>query len=191
MRVSFVGIALVLCACASGGGAKSESGDTPMRQQRLEYTRIETPGGPIEIDWEHERTFDETSLLVNVDKAWAAVPTVFGELGIAPGVIDSKQHVFGNAGATFRREMGRQRLSKYFDCGSTAGMSNSDTYDLNVRVISQIIPQGDGLSALRTQAEATAHANAVSGQSVRCASTGELERRIATMVSEQASRAGT
>jgi hypothetical protein len=162
-----------------------------MTQQRLEYTRIETPGGPIEIDWERERTFDETKLLVSVDKAWATLPAVFGELGIEPGILDSRQHVFGNAGATFRREMGRQRLSKYFDCGSTAGMSNSDTYDLNIRVISQIIPQGEGLSALRTQAEATAHANAVSGQVVRCASTGDLERRIATMVSQQALRAGT
>ena len=190
MRVSFVGIALVLCGCASGGGS-SGSGNSPLREQRLEYTRIETPGGPIEIDWERQHTFDETKLLVNVDKAWSALPAAFGELGIEPGIVDSRQHVFGNAGETFRREIGRQRLSKYFDCGSTAGMSNSDTYDVDVRVISQIIPQGEGLSALRTQAEATAHANAVSGQAVRCASTGELERRIATMVSQQALRAGS
>jgi len=162
-----------------------------MMQQRLEYTRVETPSGPIEIDWERERTFDETKLLVSVDKAWAALPAAFGELGIEPSILDSKQHVFGNSGSTFRREMGRQRLSKYFDCGSTAGMSNSDTYDVIVRVISQIIPAGEGLSSLRTQAEATAHANAVAGQQVRCASTGELERRIASMTSAQALRAGS
>jgi hypothetical protein len=189
MRVPFIATALVLCACASGSGGSSN--ETPMMQQRLEYTRIETPSGPIEIDWERERTFDETKLLVSVDKAWAALPAAFGELGIEPGILDSKQHVFGNAGSTFRREMGRQRLSKYFDCGSTAGMSNSDTYDVVVRVISQIIPAGEGLSSLRTQAEATAHANAVAGQQVRCASTGELERRIASMVSAQALRSGS
>lgn len=189
MRVSFVATALVLCACASGGN-QGGSTESPVMQQRLEYTRVETPAGPIEIDWERQRTFDETNLLVDVDKAWAALPATYGELGIEPGIIDSKQHVFGTAGETFRREMGRQRLSKYFDCGATAGMSNSDNYDLYIRVISQIVPQGDKLSSLRTQAEATAHANAVSGQVVRCASTGELERRIATMVSEQTLRAG-
>ena len=189
MRVPFVAVALVLCACASSGSGSSS--ETPIMEQRLEYTRIETPSGPIEIDWQRERTFDETQLLVNVDKAWSTLPAVFGELGIEPGILDSKQHVFGNAGETFRREMGRQRLSRYFDCGSTAGMSNSDSYDLIIRVISQIVPQGEGLSSLRTQAEATAHANAVSGQAVRCASTGELERRIATMVSQQALRTGS
>lgn len=191
MRVPFIATALLLCACASGGNSGASSANTPMSQSRIEYTRIDTPNGPIEINWQRESTFDETKLLVSVDKAWAALPAAYGELGIDPGILDSRQHVFGNAGETFRREMGRQRLSKYFDCGSTAGMSNSDTYDLIVRVISQIVPGEEGLSKLRTQAEATAHANAVSGQSVRCASTGELERRIASMVSAQALKAGS
>lgn len=188
MRVPFVAAALALCACASGKGASS--GEAPLMQQRTEYTRIETPGGTIEINWQRERTFEATNLLVSVDKAWAAIPAAFGEMGIEPGIVDQKQHVFGNMGVTFRREIGRQRISRYFDCGSTAGMSNSDTYDVIVRVISQIVPAGDGLSILRTQAEATAHPSALSGMGVRCASTGELERRIASMVSEQALRAG-
>lgn len=152
-------------------------------------TRVETPSGVIQIDWHRERTYDQTNLLVDVDHAWAAVPAVFGELGIEPTLVDSKQHVFGNAGANYRRRLGSQRMSRYFDCGSTAGISNADDYDVLVRVITQIIPAEGGLSALRTQAEATAHANATSGQVVRCASTGALEERIAHMVSDQAQRA--
>jgi hypothetical protein len=159
-------------------------------QQRIEMTRVETPNGIIQIDWHRERTYDQTSLLVNVEKAWAAVPAVFGELGIEPTFVDSKQHVFGNAGANYRRRLGSQRMSRYFDCGSTAGISNADDYDLLVRVITQIIPAEGGLSTLRTQVEATGHATATSGQVVRCASTGALEERIAHMVSDQAVRAG-
>jgi hypothetical protein len=189
MRLPFVVTVLVLSACASGGSGSSS--DSPMMQQRMEYTRIETPNGPIEIDWQRERTYDETKLLVSVDKAWATLPAVFGELGIDPGIIDSKQHVFGNAGAKYRLEIGRKRISRYFDCGATAGMSNSDTYDVLVRVITQVVPAEGGLSTLRTQAEASAHANAVSGQAVRCASTGELEARIASMVSQAALRSGS
>ncbi|MBK5187261.1 MAG: hypothetical protein JJD97_03395 [Gemmatimonadaceae bacterium] len=189
MRVSVLASLLVVCGCASGGGHSSEL-DTPMMQQRVEMTRVETPTGVIQIDWQRERTYDETKLLVGVDKAWAAVPAVFGELGIEPGVIDSKQHVYGNAGANHRRQLGGQRMSRYFDCGSTVGIENADEYDLLIRVITQIIPAEAGLSTLRTQAEATAHANALSGQVVRCASTGALEARIAHMVSEQAVRAG-
>lgn len=189
MRVPMFALPFVLCACASGGN-KSQGTDSPVMQQRVEMTRVETPRGVIQIDWQRERTYDETKLLVDVDKAWAAVPAVFGELGIVPSLVDSKQHVFGNAGANYRRTLGGQRMSRYFDCGATAGISNADDYDLLVRVITQIIPAEAGLSALRTQIEATGHATATSGQVVRCASTGALEERIAHMVSDQAVRAG-
>lgn len=210
MRASMCAMVLVVCACASGGNSntastdqtpaasdakksssdrKSNNNDSPLMQQRVEMTRIETPSGVIQIDWQQQRTYDETRLLVDVDKAWAAVPAAYGELGIAPTLVDSKQHVFGNAGATYRRQMGHQRMSRYFDCGSTAGMSNADDYDLLVRVITQVMPAEGGLSIVRTQAEATGHATATSGQVVRCASTGALEERIAHMVSDQAVRA--
>lgn len=59
---------------------------------------------------------------MGVDRAFAAYPAVFGELGIEPGIVDAKQHVFGNAGIKMRNSLGRQRLSKYLDCGMTAGM---------------------------------------------------------------------
>jgi hypothetical protein len=188
MRVSMCAVAFVLCACASGGGNNS-SNDTPLIQEQSEMTRVETPTGVLQIDWHRQRTYDETKLLVSVDKAWAAMPTVFGELGIEPNVIDSRQHVFGNAGTTHRGKLGTQRLSHYFDCGTTAGISNADQYDILIRVITQIIPSNEGLSALRSQVEATGHANATSGQVVRCATTGALEERIAHMLSEQAMRA--
>jgi hypothetical protein len=190
MRIASLAALLVVCACASGGSStKEQSSDSPLLQQRVEMTRIETPGGVIQIDWHEQRTYDETKLVVGVDKAWAAVPAVYGEIGIEPTLVDSKQHVFGNAGANYRRRLGSQRMSRYFDCGSTAGISNADDYDLLIRVITQIIPAEGGLSAVRTQAEATGHATATSGQVVRCASTGALEERIAHMVSDQAVRA--
>jgi hypothetical protein len=183
MRISFIAATVFLCACASGG--KSGGSEPPDLRSTSQYTRVELPSGqPIEIDWEHQRTYEQTTLLVGVDKAWAAYPAVFGELGIEPGVVDAKQHVYGNAGIKMRNSLGRQRLSKYFDCGSTAGMSNADTYDMLVRVISQVIPADAGVSTLRTQVEATAHANAVSGATVRCVSTGALEERIAHMLNE-------
>jgi hypothetical protein len=188
MRVPMFAALFVLCACASGG-SKGSNNDSPIMQQQSEMTRLETPNGVIQIDWHRDRTYEETKLLVGVDRAWAAIPTVFGELGINPNVVDSKLHVFGNAGASLRRSLGGQRMSRYFDCGATAGISNADDYDLLVRVITQIIPAEAGLSALRSQVEATGHANATSGQVVRCSSTGALEERIAHMVADQAVRA--
>ncbi|MEP7085796.1 MAG: hypothetical protein ABI884_00560 [Gemmatimonadota bacterium] len=187
-RIAPIAIVLVLCACGSSGGTRATT-ETPDIRQSNGFTRLETPnGGSLIIDWQHEHTYEETPLLVGVDKAWSAFPTVFGELGIQPGIVDQKQHVFGNAGFKVRGSIGRQRLSRYIDCGTTAGMSNADTYDVIVRIVSQVVPADAGLASLRTQVEASAHASAISGSNVRCVSTGQLEERVAHMMSELAAK---
>jgi hypothetical protein len=182
----------LLCACSSGSGGKTASTEAPDLRSSLQYTRVRTPNGSdIEIDWEHQHTYDEQKLLVGVDKAWAQYPTVFGELGIPTGLVDQKQHVFGNAGVKVRGSLGRQRLSTYLECGKVAGMSNSDTYDVVVRVVSQVVPADAGLASIRTQVEGSAHSSGDSGPSVRCVSTGALESRIAHMMSELAAKSAS
>lgn len=190
MRTSLIAVALVLCACSSSGAVPHATSESPDLRATQQFTRVETPNGLIEIDWEHQHTYEETRLLVGVDKAWGAFPTVFGELGIDPGIVDSKQHVFGNAGKKVRGSLGGQRLSRYLDCGATAGMSNADQYDVVMRVVSQVVPGDAGLALVRTQVEASSHASGVSGTNARCVSTGALEARIAHMMSELAAKSG-
>jgi hypothetical protein len=189
-RISFVAATTLLCACSSGGnGAHPTTTESPDLRSTSQYTRVETGNGQsIEIDWEHHHTYEETKLLVGVDKAWSEYPTVFGELGIPTGLVDQKQHVFGNSGVKVRGSIGGQRISRYLECGMTAGMSNADTYDVIVRVVSQVVPADAGLASLRTQLEASAHSSGDSGPSVRCVSTGALEARIAHMMSELAAK---
>ncbi|MEO8879912.1 MAG: hypothetical protein ABI446_05900 [Gemmatimonadaceae bacterium] len=188
IRTSLVATAVILSACSSGNGGKSTTQSPDLRSTE-QLTRIETGGANvIEIDWEHQHTYEETQLLVGVDKAWSEYPTVFGELGIDPNVIDSRQHVFGNAGLKVRGTLGRQRMSRYLDCGATAGIPNADQYDIIVRVVSQVIPADAGLSSIRTQVEANGRASGESSTSARCVSTGALEARIAHMMSELANK---
>jgi hypothetical protein len=187
-RISLVAATMLLCACSSASSGKSASSESPDLRSSEQLTRIETPGGNITIDWEHQHTYDEQKLLVGVDKAWAQYPTVFGELGIPTGLVDQKQHVFGNAGVKVRGSLGKQRLSTYLECGKVAGMSNSDTYDVVIRVVSQVVPADAGLASIRTQVEGSAHSSGDSGPSVRCVSTGALEARIAHMMSELAAK---
>lgn len=192
IRTSLAATAVILCACSSGSGGMATT-QAPDRRSTSQITRIEVGGNgteTIEIDWEHQHTYEETKLLVGVDKAWSEYPTVFGELGIEPNVIDSKQHVFGNAGVKVRGSLGRQRLSRYIDCGATAGMANADQYDIIVRVVSQVVPADAGLATIRTQVEANGRASGESSTSARCVSTGALEARIARMMSELATKSG-
>lgn len=151
-----------------------------------EITHIAFEGSSIDIAWTRDRGVSEHKLLIPADQAWAAFPTVFGELGIDPNVIISKDMVFGNAGAMYRHQIAKERLSHFFDCGQMLGVSTADTYDMWVRVIAQVLPADGGLSKLRVEVEATAKATDRPGGSVRCQSNGRLEQRIAKMLQEGA-----
>ena len=118
----------------------------------------------------------------------ATVPQVFGALGIDPNVIDTNQMIFGSAGAIYRHQIGKELISHYFDCGTMLGISTADTYDVHIRVISQVVPADGGLSKIRTETEASAIATDRPGGSVRCASNGRFEARIAKMISAEAGK---
>ena len=120
----------------------------------------------------------------------AAVPAVYGELGIQP---DARRLEAARLRKRGRELSPQARLDAHVALlrlrHRPPASPNADDYDLLIRVITQIIPADGGLSSVRTQAEATGHAKATSGQVVRCASTGALEEQIAHMVSDQAVRA--
>jgi hypothetical protein len=176
--------ASLLCCCASASAAAQ--GVTPMVAHEEEITHIAFEGSSLDIAWTRDRGVSEHKLLIPADQAWAAFPTVFGELGIDPNVIISKDMVFGNAGAMYRHQIAKERLSHFFDCGQMLGVSTADTYDMWVRVIAQVLPADGGLSKLRVEVEATAKATDRPGGSVRCQSNGRLEQRIAKMLQEGA-----
>ena len=59
MRISLMAATVLLWACASGGN--SGGSETPDLRATAQYTRVELPSGaPIEIDWEHQHTYEET-----------------------------------------------------------------------------------------------------------------------------------
>ena len=69
----------------------------------------------MEIAWTRDHDVSERKLLIPADVAWATFPQVFGALGIDPNVIDTKQMIFGSAGAVYRHQFGQERILHYFD----------------------------------------------------------------------------
>lgn len=160
-------------------------GVTPIVTHETEVTHIALEGMSFDIAWTRDRGVSEHKLLIPADKAWAAFPVVFGELGIDPNVIFTKDMVFGNAGATYRHQLAKERLSHFFDCGQMLGVSTADTYEMWVRIIAQVLPADGGLSKLRVEVQSTAKASDRPGGSVRCETTGRLEQKIANMIQEE------
>jgi hypothetical protein len=179
-------VALVLCA---GASVPAQAVLPPTVGHEQEVTHINLDGYTWDVVWTRDRSVVERKLPVPADAAWTAFPAVFAELGIDPNIIDSRQMLFGNAGAVYRHDLAKQRLSHYVNCGNIIGLSSADTYEVYIRVISQVLPVDGGLSKVRTEVDA--HARAVDGaeQSVPCSSTGLLESRIAKLLSQEAAKA--
>jgi hypothetical protein len=182
------GTALFCCVCATAAAQQGNAAPTVAREQEVTHVNLE--GVSFDLAWTRDRGVVEHDLTVPADAAWSAFPTVFAELGIDPNVIDSKQLLFGNAGAIYRHRLANQRLSRFFDCGNMIGVSTADTYEVWVRVIAQVLPMERGLSIVRTEVEASAKATDRPGGSVPCSSNGVLEARIAKRLVEVAAKAG-
>ncbi|MEP7085795.1 MAG: hypothetical protein ABI884_00555 [Gemmatimonadota bacterium] len=179
------GIALLLCSAVIS--ASAQGGDVaPTVAHEEEVTHISFEGSTMDIAWTRDRGVSEHKLLIPADRAYAAFPTVFGELGIDPNIIFTKEMLFGNAGATYRHTIAKERLSHYFDCGQMLGVSTADTYEMWIRIIAQVVPADGGLSKVRVEVQANAKASDRPGGSVRCQSNGRLEQRMAKLLQEAA-----
>jgi hypothetical protein len=177
-------IALLLCVSATA--ARAQGNVTPVTFHEEEVTHIAFEGSTLDIAWTRDRGVSEHKLQVPADVAYAAFPTVFGELGLEPNVIVTKDMLFGNAGADYRHTIAKERLSHFFDCGQMLGVSTADSYEMWVRVIAQVVPADGGQSKLRVEVEATAKATDRPGGAVQCQSNGRLEQRMAKMLEETA-----
>jgi hypothetical protein len=175
----------ILASCISVAAAAQKSPSPTDRTAEPEVTHINFEGSAMDIAWTRDQHVVEKTLEVPSNIAWSAFPTVFGDLKIDPNIINSDQMVFGSA-AYHRYTLGKKRLSHFFDCGNMLGVSTADSYDVWVRVISQILPIDGSLSTLRTQVEATARVGDRMGETVRCSSTGVLESQIAKLIALEA-----
>lgn len=179
-----ISLALVMpaMACASSPGSAplegAASGGRPELKEASSGTVIQLPG-------------DQPSRRIEVeaspDTAWAALPLVYEELGIAGRVLDTGSRTFG--ARRFRtRQIGGRRTEEYVRCASQSmGPSAVAGYRLELSVVSRVERSPGGQGAVSTYV--TGSASAIDGTStspVRCVTTGRLEERIARMLSERA-----
>jgi hypothetical protein len=115
-----------------------------------------------------------------------ALSQVYTGLGLAAAV-DPRGTSVGTGTITLRGRIENRPNSVYFDCGITSvGQSGADVHRVTVVVRSSVSPDPSGGTAVRTLVEGSARATGGGSTTpVRCASTGELEKRIAQLVQTQ------
>jgi len=177
----------ILATCITVGAGAQTSASPPKTSEEPEVTRINIENSAVDIAWTRDQHVSERTLEVASNVAWSAYPATFADLGLDPNIIDSDQMIFGSVG-DHRHTLAKKRLSHFFDCGTMLGVSTADSYEMWIRVISQIVPIDGRLSTVRTQVEATARAGDRPGETVLCASTGLLESQIAKLLAQEAAK---
>jgi hypothetical protein len=169
------GVRLLLLAavagCASSGGENIPPGTT-------QTTSVNTgTGQTIHVRSTPDRP-SKVTVPLSVAMAWKALPDIYKALGIPIAVLDSVQHQIGNTGLRARGRLGGVPMQRYFDCGSTQGGPNAETYELHISVLTDVDDTAEG-TVVTTAVQAAGKPITFSGDYSRCSSTGSIETKIA------------
>ena len=168
-------LGLTVFACASPSGGLSG------RPEKVENVSIETQTASANITLRPEIWASRSSLDFPATRAWSALPTAYSALSIPIEQLDTAHRYVSGSVRAYRRFMGRS-LSQFVDCGSTIVGASADSYNIYLRIESEVDSATASTSTLG--ASVVAVGTSGSGSNVRCTSTGALEKLLVTQVKE-------
>jgi hypothetical protein len=157
-------------ACASSSPGKPDPG--------IQYTGFDARSGRFTVGAGGGGERPTDVLLVNEDRAWELLSKAYESLGLTPTYSDPTKKVIGVQNLVTHKPVGGERLSRLLDCGVDVTGPNADYYEVHLTVMSGVQATDSGGSKVTTRVAAWAAPNGLSS-SVRCASTGRIEERIA------------
>ena len=172
----------VLLGACSGNSPAPDVSITPVSAR----VTTSTGAGVVNLSRSVETVGVPVAVNASPDSVFAALVATYKDLGIAPALLDPARRLAGNELFRARRRLGGAPMQNYVDCGGNLGQAHAETYDMELGVVSYVSPAAGGNSTITTTLSA-AGSDPMFGKDrqMQCASTGELERRIVTMVRER------
>lgn len=169
-------VALGAAACGGSRAPVAAGGDA--------QSTVRVAGGAGERSGQLTTTSSYRGLVddlpVSADSAWGLMPAVYGELGIDYNTLDQTRRVIGNDALRLRQRLGDTPLSRYLACGSDNGRENANSYAVTMAVRTQVVAgTAPGTTTVVTTVRATARSRLFNSGDVECASTQQLEERVA------------
>jgi hypothetical protein len=180
-RRSVVVLCIASAACASPNSSSSPA-------PAVETIRVPTatPGGTASLTTTTAANIWTVSR--PIDRVWLVLAPAFDSLQIPLTTVDPTTHTIGNGDLRVRRRLGAESLRTYLNCGNTQGAPNAETFDIRLSVMAQLTPDGPGATTITTTIQAMARPASVSGEFIRCSSTGTLETRLGDIVAARLTR---
>ena len=167
-KLPIVALLFASFACAS-------STPRPNTKPRAETVTIDVPNAPSSrLTIRDDPSGSTAALSVSPAQAWTALPAAFSALGIPLAIADSTQRFVRGASSAYR-QFQRKPVSRFVDCGTSLVGPNADAFHVQLVIESQIDSVSTASSTVRTHVDATGSG---SGTTVRCSTTGSLERLI-------------
>jgi hypothetical protein len=178
MRVVIVLSVGVFIGCASTNpGAVASTPGPDVRMNMPQGSQVITTGATV--------VRGVANLQFPIDKVWSAMVPAYDSLSIPLSVLDVATHTIGNEGLKARRRIGKTRIGEYLNCGNGEGGPSADLYDINLSMVSKLQPNAAGGTTITTTVDGVAKPAAFSGDYIKCATTGELEKRLVKLVEDK------
>jgi hypothetical protein len=123
-----------------------------------------------------------------MDRTFGAVRAAYDSLSLPVATVDAATHTIASPTLHLRRRLGDVPLSKYINCGNTQGGQSADGYEIQLTIQTVLQAADGGTTRVLSTVSAEGRPITIAGEYTHCASTGNLERRVAEIVGSQLSR---
>lgn len=167
-RTHALALAAVLAGCAS------QSSYTPPKQVVL------VEGADTHVERLADGSIADSSS-ASPKQAFDALSRTYAALGLQVNLLDPATRTIATQNQRLMRHLGDIPLTQLVDCGSSITGERANGWFVYLSVLSRVSAAGTG-SRVATRVDAFAIDPEGSGERIPCGSTGNLERRIMTVV---------
>lgn len=172
--LAVIAAGLGLAACASSGSDMPRGGPTDVN------TQLQTDYGARSISL---RTVEDVyvsndTLAEPRGNLYRQLAATYDEMGIPITKVNPEAKLIGAVETRLRRDLGGSPISRYLRCGTSITGSIADQYEVYLTVVTQVEPLETGEAGVFTHLTAIAKQGGRSGNNIRCATRGVLEREI-------------
>ena len=172
--LAVIAAGLGLAACASSGGDMPRSGTADVN------TQLQTDYGvrSISLRTTEDVYVSEDTLPRTTGNVYRQLAATYDEMGIPITKVNAEARLIGAVETRLRGDLAGNPISKYLRCGTSITGSIADQYQVYLTVVTQLESLETGEDGVYTHLSAIAQQGGRSGNNIRCATRGVLERDI-------------
>jgi len=180
---------VALASCKSGGSGAPDLGPSAASPELSIKGATALGGGAVFYRLDNSDGGITRRIRATPDEAWKSVLATYSGLKLPITSYDDQKHTISSTQTRTPRKLGGKPLRDYLDCGSGISGPRVDSYDVAYTLVTTVSPaEGDSTAVHSTLVASATNPSGTSGGPVDCATTGQLERRIAQLVALGAGR---